>query len=54
MAKQKQYILVYRKKGTRNRWKNAGPYIYPRKSDFGSLARIRRDNPNYEYQIILK
>lgn len=54
MAKAKQHILVYRRKGTRDRWKKAGPYVYPRKSDFGSLARIKRDNPNYEYQIIEK
>ena len=48
----KKYILVYRKKGTRDKWKKAGPYVYPHKSDFGSLARIKRDNLLYDYQIV--
>lgn len=52
MAKAKQYILVYRKKGSKGRWKKAGPYVYAHKSQFGSLVKIRRDNLGYEYQII--
>jgi len=50
----KQYILAYREKGSRGKFKNAGPYVYAKKSQFGSLARIKRDNPNYEYRIIEK
>lgn len=50
----KIYILISRKKGSKGRFKKAGPYEYPRRSQFGSLARIRRDNPNYEYELIDK
>ncbi len=49
------YILIYRHKTLPTVWKDAnGIYEYPNRSDFGSLARIKRDNPNYDFQIIDK
>ena len=48
------YILVSRKKGTNGKFRNAGPYEYAKKSQFGSLARIRKNNIGYEFMIIDK
>ena len=48
------YILVGRKKGTKGKFKNMGPYEFSKKSDFGSMTRLKRNNPNYELIIIDK
>ena len=44
------WVLVSRKKGTK-RWKKAGPYVFPNKSDFGSLASLKRANPEFELKF---
>lgn len=45
------YILAGRPKGTKVPFTNLGPYEYPKKSQFGNLARIKRDNPSFEIMI---
>jgi hypothetical protein len=49
------YILAGRHKYKPDVWHDMnGIYKFPNKSDFGSLRRIRRDNPDYEFKIIEK
>ena len=48
------YILVGRKKGTKGKFKSMGPYEYSKKSQFGSLAKLKRDNLGWELVIIDK
>jgi hypothetical protein len=50
--KTKRYILVGRKKGTNNKFDNMGFYVFDKKSKFGSLARLKKDNPTYDLQIV--
>jgi hypothetical protein len=47
------FILVGRHKKNPDVWHDMnGIYEYPNKSDFGSLARIKRDCPDYDLMII--
>lgn len=48
------FILIGRHKTKPDTWHNMGPYEFANKSDFGNLARIRRDNANYELKVIDK
>lgn len=49
------YILVCRHKIKPDVWHDAnGIYEYPDKKQFGSLAKIKRDNPDYDFKIIDK
>ena len=49
------YILIGRHKVNMDVWHDMnGIYEYPNKSDFGSLAKLRRDNPYYDLKIIDK
>ena len=48
------FILVGRKKETKNKWMNMGPYEFDKKSDFGSLSRLKRNTDGYDLQLILK
>jgi len=45
------YILVGRKKGSKGKFKNMGPYEYEKKSQFGSLARVIY-NPSTGYYML--
>ena len=49
------FILVGRHKTRPDVWHDMnGIYEYPNKSQFGSLAKIKRDNPHYDLMIIDK
>ena len=49
------YILIDRRKTKPDTWKDmSGIYEYPRKEDFGSLARLKRDNPYYDLKIVTR
>lgn len=45
------YILVSRKKGTKAGFKKAGGYVFKKKSGFGNIRKIRRDNPYSEIKF---
>ena len=46
------FILISRNKTQPDTWKNAGPYRFPNRSDFGSVASLNRNNYGYEYKIV--
>ena len=47
------YILIGRHKTKPDVWHDMnGIYEYPNKADFGSLARIKRDCPDYDLKIV--
>lgn len=48
----RNWVLVTRPKGTNQRFKPAGPYVFHYKSDFGSFAKIQRDNPGFEFELV--
>ena len=51
MPKLKCWILMSRKKGTKRKFSNAGPYKFPKKSDFGSLSSLKKSNPNSDLKF---
>ena len=45
------YILESKKKGTKEKFKNAGPYRYKKKSDFGSMAKLKKSFPELVLRV---
>ena len=44
------YILQSKHKKEK-KWNKAGPYVFKRKSDFGSLHSLKKSNPNLYLRI---
>ena len=47
----KCYILTSRKKGTKQKFSNSGPYKFPKKSMFGSFSLLKKVNPTLDLKF---
>jgi len=52
MARPTVWIIESKPKNRKTGWVNAGPYKFKRKSDFGTLASIKKNgSPNRDYRF---
>ena len=49
--KKKKVWIVETKSKLGGKWRNAGPYKFAKKSDFGSLPSLKRANPTRNVRL---